>query len=294
MDNSATQDGSQKFSRREWLFLIAILLGTEYYVFSMSHSLLANQDIVNYVSFASAIVSILLAVIAIFYSFIQGEGQQKTSGAIANQIDSLKSASFQLTQSKEQLKVELDRVSVVTNKLDELHVFVGGGFARMDEVLLEFKRDIQAQSKTPASATSPPFKAGTLGRKISSEEKADLAMRLLTSSTYEADLMAYALHLWHTKGNNKLSWVNFISNHYAAPMLSIADPAKQTYAGYLDVGFQILSMLSSVELVQLPAGEPLIMSPELLAYVKGRAPKIKSDDYEKIKKNVPVIEASFL
>jgi len=48
-----------------------------------------GNEIVSYVSFASALISIVLALVAIFYSFIQNTNSQKNLGEMQTLIESI-------------------------------------------------------------------------------------------------------------------------------------------------------------------------------------------------------------
>lgn len=79
----------KSFGKREWLFLIVVLALGQLIVHMVSWRYAANANALGYVSFAGTIVSIILAVIAIIYGFVQTVEQSRSSSTIASQITSL-------------------------------------------------------------------------------------------------------------------------------------------------------------------------------------------------------------
>lgn len=84
------------FSRREWLMLIVILLMLEAGALISSHAFMSNQDVINYISFASTIASLLLAVLAIVYGFYQSESQKRTGDGIEMHLSHLRSTTDEM------------------------------------------------------------------------------------------------------------------------------------------------------------------------------------------------------
>lgn len=85
-----------KFSRREWLMIIVILLLIEAGALVASHAFMSNQDVINYISFASTIASLLLAVLAIVYGFYQSESQRRTGDGVESHLSHLRVTTEQI------------------------------------------------------------------------------------------------------------------------------------------------------------------------------------------------------
>ncbi|WP_371324681.1 hypothetical protein VX159_03895 [Dechloromonas sp. ZY10] len=97
----------------------------EYLVFDWTYRFSADKNITDHISFAGTIVGIILAVVAIFYSFIQAESQNRSSTEIATQIVSLRDVVKDIDLSKLKFSDELNRMSEIAKKLDALDLHVG-------------------------------------------------------------------------------------------------------------------------------------------------------------------------
>lgn len=95
-----------------------IIIETQYIINSWVYSYGANKDVVNYVSFAGTIISIILAVLAIVYSYYQNFAQQRDSTTIATQITELRRLIEHADQSSSTLTGELAKLQEISSKLD--------------------------------------------------------------------------------------------------------------------------------------------------------------------------------
>ena len=77
-----------------------------------------NHEVVSYVSFAGTIVSIILAVLAIIYSFVQSLGQQRDSATISAQINLLRHVVEEARTSGTDLAEQLERLTQIQTQLD--------------------------------------------------------------------------------------------------------------------------------------------------------------------------------
>ena len=273
-----TESTSKPFSRREWLFAGALVMLIEYWIFSVSHSVSGEQAIVNYVSFASTIASILLAVIAIIYSFVQTDSQQKSGSAIALQIDHLKEVSTQLGNSKEQLEKQLDRVNLVTEKIDDLHELLGGKFNNVEVILSQMRKDISANLKTTVPANPTSIQALT--------SNTDLLSAIL-KSTYESDLLTYALNLYAKNFNSTLSWDDFLTKHYATPLASNTEN-KTDFKAYFYIGIHLLAPLRNIGWLTFE-NEKLNLSDKFKKYLS----EAQISNKEQVTRNLPFINATY-
>jgi hypothetical protein len=78
-----------------------------------------RTDVVSHISLAGTITSIILAVLAIIYSYYQTFAQRNDSAALARQIDLLTSVARELQESEADLSHELTRLDVIGTKIDE-------------------------------------------------------------------------------------------------------------------------------------------------------------------------------
>ncbi len=278
-----TSNSSTQFSRREWWLLIALLLIIEYWIFSLSHSISGEQTIVNYVSFASSISSILLAVTAIIYSFIQADGQQKTAGLLSYQVEEIKRASGDMRISKDQLEGQLNRLGSVTNKIDELTSLVGGKFNTMEGSFAELRRELTEKAKA-----QPPVQNIDHAKQY---DKTLVANAILAQTTWNADFFTYALYRLMKDGNIKLKLIDFISTHFAKPLSS--QPEGSSYSEYLSVGLQIATSLRAVGLLQGSADVQVTLSEELEKYLTKRGSLLEDKPSAQIASGIQAIASSF-
>jgi hypothetical protein len=272
---------TDKFSRREWLLAVVVLQMFQYWVFSVSHELKSYQDVLNYVSFAATITSLILAVIAIIYGFVQSETQHKTSAALSAQVDTLRTASTELNSSKDRLEQQLDRVTLVTTKIDLLHDLMGSNFKSLEQSLTTIRDEVKQQAATakPPQAVAPTSKSAL--------SKAEIADRILAKTTYDADLMTLALHEF-SQANLQLEHIEFLSVHFAKPLAGVTE-----FSTYLRAGLQMLTTLSAFGLVHIGKGKPLLLDSDLKLWLADQIIRITSSDNGILEEGVPKIKASF-
>lgn len=152
---------------REWLFTIAIVILIQFIVQVGALIFSSDNNVLNYISFAGTIVSIILATIAIVYSFVQTTSQQSTSSNISNQVDKLMSIVNQIDSSKKILVGSLEHLNNVSLKLD---------------TSIEHQSKISSQVETLSkSITSPDYE------KLSTLFNSELMQKLNTENTNNTD-----------------------------------------------------------------------------------------------------------
>ncbi|WP_421179307.1 hypothetical protein [Aeromonas enteropelogenes] len=102
---------------REWLLVIIILILGQLLLHYWTSSAMSAGEIINYISFAGTIISIILAVLAIIYAFYQSYSQQETASSISNEVKKLNEASNILNKSTREMS---EQVSSVVDKLAEI------------------------------------------------------------------------------------------------------------------------------------------------------------------------------
>ena len=103
---------------REWIFTIAIVILIQFIVQVGALIFSNDNNVLNYISFAGTIVSIILAAIAIVYSFVQTISQQNTSSNISNQVEKLMSIVNEIDTNKKLLGDSLEHLKSVSQKID--------------------------------------------------------------------------------------------------------------------------------------------------------------------------------
>ncbi|WP_242171042.1 MULTISPECIES: hypothetical protein [unclassified Pseudomonas] len=108
---------NEKFSTREWIFLILILLLIQFLIHWLSMKYGGSSSALGYVSFAGTVVSILLGLIAIIYSFVQSISQSSSAVEIREQIERLISAGEKITDSKNEIHKSAQELREITTHL---------------------------------------------------------------------------------------------------------------------------------------------------------------------------------
>ncbi|WP_180031373.1 hypothetical protein [Acinetobacter sp. YH12245] len=88
-----------KFTKREWIHLIITLSIIQAFIWWISFQFAGNSSALGYVSFAGTLISIILAVLAIGYTYGESHQQKNSSMTLANQIEGL-------VEIKEDLKIQ--------------------------------------------------------------------------------------------------------------------------------------------------------------------------------------------
>jgi hypothetical protein len=103
-------NSESKLRTREWLLIIVALVIGEYVFIDKVFRYRSDQGVIGYVSFAGTIVSIILAVLAIVYSYYQNFAQKRDSSNIAAQVDLLRATVSDVRLSKAEFAEELKRI----------------------------------------------------------------------------------------------------------------------------------------------------------------------------------------
>lgn len=104
----------------KWILLISILLIVEGFIFYASMVNANSLSALGYVSFAGTITSIILAVLAIIYGFVQNGSQERKSGVISEQMGRVKEVVEALQKSKSSLGGDLEKLENIANKIEVL------------------------------------------------------------------------------------------------------------------------------------------------------------------------------
>jgi hypothetical protein len=114
-------------SRREWLLLVAIIMLLEFVYLHTVYTYGQEKDVLSYWSFAGTILGIVLAFVAIIFSFIQTALQQSSASAIAantdqitKQVNSLQEVTVTVRSSTNELHSQLGPLRTVAADIQEV------------------------------------------------------------------------------------------------------------------------------------------------------------------------------
>lgn len=237
---------SEKVISRKLAVLYGIILVlTQLLVTQWTVEAAGNRDVIDYVSFAGTLTSLLLAVLAIVYSYYTTTSQKSDAERIASQIGSLQSVITTINSSESRLSDELSRLSEIRIKLDDVGKSVNEG----GELTAEIKRGLDRLQKEQQVAREAA-KAAVLvdareeaRRDTADESDADcslpFAVRLAETATEEQCLFFYCA--WETIKDSSLS-IRDVLNKHVQPFLTkenetgfILDSAYGEILGYVMV-----------------------------------------------------------
>lgn len=115
-----------KFTTREWILSIIIMLIIEAFIFWVSFQFAGNSSALGYVSFAGTLISIILAVLAIGYTYVESQQQKNSSATFATQLDSL-------VKIKDKLQIQAEALDNIQNLKNDITDFKSEVFDHFSE-----------------------------------------------------------------------------------------------------------------------------------------------------------------
>jgi len=200
----------KRLSKREWWLIILVIVIGEYLFIDKVFKYGADAGIVSYVSFAGTIVSIILAVLAIVYSYYQNFSQQRDSNNIATQIDLLRNTVKDVRVSKDEFISELERINSISEKLDQSMSILAESQSHVIKLSSSFESFRASVGIASQQVLEPP------GKEKLSPTQVNYFFKRFPEGTY---LILFALYKskWE-----KLKFDERFEKYYKAPMLSIS------------------------------------------------------------------------
>ncbi|MDA0697229.1 MAG: hypothetical protein O2793_12565 [Proteobacteria bacterium] len=109
---------SNNFSKREWLLIILLIMIVQFIVQCIAFLYAGSGSALNYISISGTIVSIVLALLAIIYSYFQSASQVNTSASLNTQIEKLISIVDKVKESKNDFSDELKNLENIREKIE--------------------------------------------------------------------------------------------------------------------------------------------------------------------------------
>lgn len=103
--------------KRDVFFMIVIIILVQFIVQAAAYIYYGNGSILDYISFTGTIVSIILAILAIIYSYIQNFTQNKSSVLLSQQTDRLTEAVGQTEIANNVLRERLNDVLKINENM---------------------------------------------------------------------------------------------------------------------------------------------------------------------------------
>lgn len=139
-----------RLSTREWLLIIGVLLLIEYFWLADVLQLAADERIVNYVGFAGTIVSIILALLAIIYSYYQSFSQRQENVALATQIEKLSGVVERANLAEAVISDELSKVSQISERVNQSFNLLRDSRTSMSEFQSQMREYVERVMMQPS------------------------------------------------------------------------------------------------------------------------------------------------
>lgn len=284
----------KKFSRREWLLLVALLLMLEAWILNVSYAFHADKAVIDYISFAATVASLLLAVIAIIYGFYQADGQQKSAVAIAAQIDSMRQVQRELNQASSGVSEQLEGIASTAAMLKSLGEAVEATHNRVAglEGGLSGVAEEQRKASTALEDMRQRVVAGfqEIPRQVSSKVEVDkvaAAKILFMKASPSANLLAVSLNELAQKKDGKFNgWLDFIDKHYDEPLKEALDEKKKATIGLRNwlIGMEMLMIARAFGLVaiEVEGEQALKVEKDIIHVLKDAAQKAVEAERTKV------------
>lgn len=122
------------FTKREWLFVIFIIMLVEFIVGSISLFYSKSASALGYISISGTVVSIILAFLAIIYSYYQSASQANSSSSLNGQIEKLISIVDDIKTNKSDFSNELTQLTDIREKIESSFQLQRSSHAQMQEL----------------------------------------------------------------------------------------------------------------------------------------------------------------
>lgn len=201
---------SKNLSTREWVMVCVLIVLIQLLLHYWSSESMNSGEVLAYVSFAGTIVSIILAVLAIIYSFVQTQSQQATSDSISREIFRLTDITTKIDTTSQDVTHVVAQLPVVLEKFSSLPDILSGEVKSM-------MADINVSNKTLHEKTDllkveimdKIERVNGDSRKIDFSAH-DEGLPYFTSMIYDIPAFSLASYILFTKGNHvELSKIAF-------------------------------------------------------------------------------------
>lgn len=139
----------KKFKTSQWILVIIIMFLGQLLLHYYSSQVMSGSEVINYFSFAGTIVSIILAVLAIIYSFYQSFTQQNNVDLISREVGKLKKTSKDINKSSENISNAADVLPKILLELESLPSLLDSTVAsqikkQTGELLIDHATDLKS------------------------------------------------------------------------------------------------------------------------------------------------------
>lgn len=239
------------FSRREWLMIIAILLMIESWILNISYSFHTDQGVINYISFASTIASLLLAILAIIYGFYQADGQKKSTSVIETQLGMMGTLQDSVKKSSDDIEKSLYQMQAVSETLKSIPSVLEGTLNGIGKLQQDFEKVVQSQDLLQKSITEKNNNSSSNAPSTILDKYSNAAKAILTQASFEGDVISYAMY--KASKNHPIEEIpfwKFVSDYLGKPLGS-KNILSNDISEWRQIGIQYILILKSIGCLEL-------------------------------------------
>lgn len=168
-----------------WLLIMLAIIMGQYIITGWVGGYGGDKEVLSHISLAGTVVSIILAILAIVYTYFQTFSQQRDSATIASQIDSLRRVLEEIRSSRADLSDQVQRLEDLGQKVDRSVSVAEQSHRSVQELAIKFEQikldTASTSNRSTSAATTVPKEA--------------LATRLIEGATYLQLVLYQALRL---------------------------------------------------------------------------------------------------
>lgn len=246
----------KNFSRREWLMTILILLMMQAGALTASHVFMSSQDVINYISFASTIASLLLAVLAIVYGFYQSESQKRTGDGIEVHLSHLRTTTEQIRSVSTSLAANSSDAAELSSSLKNLNEALQATHSKLNSVEGSVNNVVRQQESLGTSLNvmlGSPGNVAPAGRDAASQTAMDEAAQIVLgegSGLHFRLVAAAILYAFKDKENLEIPIEDF-ANEFIETVQSekMMDWSTDAWVSALIIAFSVLKAIDVIDFI---------------------------------------------
>ncbi|PFN09331.1 hypothetical protein [Bacillus cereus] len=220
-------------NKRDFYYIVGFLVAL--LIFVIAGRLADNTEVVAYVGFAGTIVSILLAVIAIIYSFYQSSTYENANSKLDNSANKIQEATTKLSNVSEiesMMREFKKEVISLKGSMEDLKSSVGRVDDGVSSMKVSFERGFQFTPNTE-NEFQMTYQKDYLEKFVGNSSKISLFFLLLARNYSNAN-----------KPVNLIEW----TTKYCEFVLGTDSPDKSTITQYMFTGFGMMAVCTQMKL----------------------------------------------
>ncbi|MEC4090114.1 hypothetical protein [Pseudoalteromonas rubra] len=251
----------KKFTTREWVFVFIIASLVQGVVWYVSFVNAGNPSALTYVSFAGTLISIILAVLAIGYTYGESIGQKNKSDVIASQISVLNDVIKNIQIESE----SLEHISKISEELTKFS-------SSFEKEMAHTKKNIKIVTSSLETLLSESPNRTHVKPRETTLDKKELAQLMFSTRNSITEIVLF--YLFRAK-NSVYEDIDEIllpfSNDYIEPIVNKVEQEEytleQVQVALIGNAYTILQCLIGLQLVDFQKGKEFTITVELEASI---------------------------